>query len=87
MCADVTKWLKELGLGQYAVFVERDIDWDLLPNYHETLIYIGVSSPGHRLRIIKAAKSIQGELVNSALPQRLLTYPQRSPAHGEAERR
>jgi class 3 adenylate cyclase/tetratricopeptide (TPR) repeat protein len=78
MSEDVTKWLGELGLGQYAIaFAESDIDWDLLPELdHETLMHIGVSSPGHRLRILKAAQSFQGG-----------SKEDRSSGHAEAERR
>jgi len=62
MSERVQQWLEQLGLGQYAAaFAEGDIDLDLLPELdHETLIQVGVSSPGHRLRIIKAAKLLAG---------------------------
>ena len=32
MSKQVTPWLEQLGLGQYAaVFEENDLDWELLP--------------------------------------------------------
>ncbi len=61
MADSVTNWLEQLGLGQYATaFAKNDVDWELLPELdQETLIHIGVTSAGHRLRIIKAARSTQ----------------------------
>ncbi|NCF82813.1 MAG: AAA family ATPase, partial [Proteobacteria bacterium] len=59
----VTKWLEQLGLGEYAaVFAENDIDWELLAELdQETLKEIGITSAGHRLRILKTARSLQSE--------------------------
>ena len=55
---DLGEWLKALGLAQYAAdFATNDIDWDLLPELdHETLKDIGVTSAGHRLRLLKAIR-------------------------------
>ena len=49
-------WLESLSLGQYArAFEANDIDTDLLPQVDDqTLMDIGVSSAGHRLRIRNA---------------------------------
>ncbi len=90
MANSVTKWLEQLGLGHYATaFAENDIDWELLPELdQETLIHIGITSAGHRLRIIKAAKSIQADSggvtqsVGSAVES-----PDPPASRGEAERR
>jgi len=59
---DVTSWLQKLGLGDCArAFAENDIDRDLLPELdHQTLKDIGISSAGHRLRILKAARLLRG---------------------------
>lgn len=57
------EWLEKLGLGQHAsAFEENDIGWDLLGDIdQETLKDIGINSAGHRLRILKAAKSLNLE--------------------------
>jgi class 3 adenylate cyclase/predicted ATPase len=57
---DVREWLQSIGLGQYAdSFVVGDIDWELLPQLdHEVLKELGVSSPGHRLKILKAIDTL-----------------------------
>jgi class 3 adenylate cyclase/ABC-type transport system involved in cytochrome c biogenesis ATPase subunit len=66
MSNDVTSWLGQLGLGAYAaLFAENDIDWQLLPELdQETLKDIGITSAGHRLRILKAAGSLKSESTN-----------------------
>ena len=63
MSVKVAEWLENLGLGQYAsTFEENDIGWDLLGDIdQETLKDIGVNSAGHRLQILKAAKSLNPE--------------------------
>jgi class 3 adenylate cyclase/tetratricopeptide (TPR) repeat protein len=63
MSVEVSKWLENLGLGQYAsLFEENDIGWDLLGDIdQETLKDIGVNSAGHRLQILKAAKKLHLE--------------------------
>ena len=50
----------DLELDQYAaVFEENDIGWDLLGEIdQETLKDIGVTSAGHRLRILKGIKTL-----------------------------
>ena len=55
MSGKVSKWLVDLELDQYAaVFEENDIGWDLLGEIdQETLKDIGITSAGHRLRILK----------------------------------
>jgi len=84
----VTKWLDEIGLGQYAsAFADSDIELDLIPELdHETLVHIGVNSPGHRLRILKAAKSLQVDPVEGGRREGLVA-PQQAPEQAEAERR
>ena len=60
LMSDVREWLNSLGLEQYAdSFVAGDIEWEILPQLdHEVLRELGVSSPGHRLKILKAAGSL-----------------------------
>ena len=59
MSDPVSHWLETLGLPQYAApFLDNHIELDLLPDLdHDTLLALGVVSAGHRLRILKAAKS------------------------------
>ena len=56
---NVAEWLGTLGLEQYiTVFVENDVDYTVLPELdHELLKEMGISSIGHRLKILKAAKA------------------------------
>ncbi len=58
--SDVTQWLKQLGLGQYArSFEENDIDRALLSELTDTdLMALGVTSLGHRKRILVASKKL-----------------------------
>jgi class 3 adenylate cyclase/tetratricopeptide (TPR) repeat protein len=60
MSGKVSKWLVDLELGQYAAaFEENDIGWDLLGEIdQETLKDIGITSAGHRLRILKGIKTL-----------------------------
>ncbi len=57
----ISEWLEDLGLSQYAeAFEENDIDWELIGIIdQQTLKDIGIGSAGHRLQILKAAKSLQ----------------------------
>jgi class 3 adenylate cyclase/predicted ATPase len=54
---DVADWLRSLGLGQYAeAFRDHDIDEEVLPHITaDDLVSIGVTSVGHRRRILSAA--------------------------------
>jgi class 3 adenylate cyclase/predicted ATPase len=53
---DVRDWLKALGLGQYAsAFAENDIDFAILNKLTDSdLRELGVSSLGHRKRLLEA---------------------------------
>ncbi|MBR9987324.1 MAG: hypothetical protein KFF68_15580 [Desulfosarcina sp.] len=66
MSKSINKWLEKLDLGQYVdLFAENDIDWELLSELdHESLKDIGVTSTGHRLRIIKAAAFLVQEAID-----------------------
>src|SRR4029077_19226271 len=52
----VADWLEKLGLGQYAQrFAENDIDFALLTKLTDAnLKDIGVTSVGHRMRLLQA---------------------------------
>jgi len=66
---NVTRWLQQLGLGEHAaVFAEHDIDWELLPELDQDVLKeLGISSTGHRLRIMKAVMTLQSESDSTGL--------------------
>ena len=57
---NVTDWLEQLGLAQYAeAFEENAIELAHLPNLdHEVLLSIGVRAAGHRMTILGAAATL-----------------------------
>ncbi len=57
---DVVVWLRSLGLGKYeAAFRENDIDETVLPSLtHETLKDLGVTSVGHRLKLLEGIAAL-----------------------------
>jgi class 3 adenylate cyclase/predicted ATPase len=61
--SDVAQWLGELGLGQYAAaFHDNDIEFELLPRLtDEQLKELGVSSMGHRMKILAAIEKSSGQ--------------------------
>ena len=65
----ITKWLAAIGLQQYAhLFEEHDIDLDVLPDLdHHTLKEMGITSTGHRLKILKKAAQA-AEIVSTPVP-------------------
>ena len=67
----VTNWLEQLGLVQYAhLFVENNLDWELLTDLdHEILKDIGISSAGHRLRILRAAGVLSAQREENRTPR------------------
>ena len=68
--SEVRKWLDSIGLAQYGdAFETNDLDVDLLGQVDDQLLKdIGVSSPGHRLRIRNAiAKLSEQEKSASSL--------------------
>ena len=56
MSIDVADWLRRLGLEQYApAFAANDIDAGVLPELTvDDLIGLGVTSIGHRRRLLAA---------------------------------
>jgi class 3 adenylate cyclase len=60
---DVTDWLRALGLEQYEpAFRENDVDTQVLPRLTaEDLIAIGVTSVGHRRRLLDAIAALDVE--------------------------
>jgi len=60
MSGSVTRWLEQLGLGQYAgAFEENAIELEHLPDLnHDTLKEIGIRAVGHRMTVLKAAVNL-----------------------------
>ena len=56
MSIEITDWLRGLGLEQYApAFRDNDVDSEVLPQLTvDDLISIGVTSVGHRRRLLAA---------------------------------
>ena len=73
---DIAAWLRSLGLEQYEpAFRENDVDAGLLPRLtSEDLKDIGVTSVGHRRRLLDAIAVLQGEADDHA------SAPQQTPA-------
>jgi hypothetical protein len=81
---DVAAWLNRLGLEQYErAFRENDVDSEVLPELtSEDLIGLGVSSIGHRRKLLAAIAALGEGASPVAAPA-----PVRSSAGAEAERR
>src|SRR5246127_1384461 len=82
---DVAAWLQDLGLERYVpAFRDNDIDAEVLPKLTaEDLISIGVSSVGHRRKLLDAIGSL-----GMAVPAAAVTAPAPgAPAQVDAERR
>ena len=85
----VARWLEKLELGKYVdVFVDNDIDEELLPELTDTdLEKLGISSLGHRKKLLKAIAELRGSapIDTPASPKPGLIPP--VPIASEAERR
>src|ERR1700720_1673080 len=82
---DVAAWLQDLGLERYvSAFRDNDIDAEVLPKLTaEDLISIGVTSVGHRRKLLDAIASL-----GMAVPAAVVTAPALgAPAQVDAERR
>ena len=82
---DVAAWLQDLGLERYVpAFRDNDIDAEVLPKLTaEDLISIGVTSVGHRRKLLDAIASL-----GMAVPTAVVTAPAPgAPAQVDAERR
>src|SRR5246127_413783 len=82
---DVAAWLRALGLEQYApAFRDNDVDGEVLPELtSDDLISIGVTSVGHRRKLLAAIASL------GATPPvaTVMAAPRDAPAPADAERR
>ena len=81
---DVSTWLRDLGLANYApAFRAHDIDVEVLPRLTaEDLIALGITSIGHRRKLLDAIAALdQGRAAAAAEPAAAPVRPL------EAERR
>jgi SAM domain (Sterile alpha motif) len=77
---DILVWLRSLGLGKYeAAFRENEIDETVLPSLtHENLKELGVTSLGHRVKLLDAPSLLC--VTTRAVSRPLLTQrPRRAP--------
>ena len=60
---DLAEWLRRLGLEQYeAAFRDNDVDAEVLPKLTaDDLITIGVTSVGHRRKLLAAIGALGNE--------------------------
>ena len=67
---DVAAWLRRLGLEQYApAFRDNDVDGEVLPELTaDDLISIGVTSVGHRRKLLAAIAALGAEPPAAPLP-------------------
>jgi class 3 adenylate cyclase len=82
---DIAAWLHRLGLEQYEqAFRDNDIDDEVLPDLTaDDLISIGVTSVGHRRKLLAAIDAL-----GAAVPVATVTEASRdTPAQADAERR
>src|SRR5271167_397642 len=88
---DIVVWLRSLGLGRYeAAFRENDIDETVLSSLtHETLKDLGVTSVGHRLKLLEAITALRNDESGKARSVDAATTSSTASAHPEdrAERR
>src|SRR5215469_12108388 len=88
---DVAAWLRGLGLDQYAqLFSDNDIDGEILCGMTaEDLKELGISSFGHRRRLLNAITALGGELPSRYVAQSATsaTPAPTSPPTIDAERR
>src|SRR5205085_222950 len=81
----IATWLRRLGLGQYeAAFRANDVDAEVLPELTaEDLISIGVTSVGHRRKLLAAIAALNAR----PPPPDARAAPKDRDAHADAERR
>jgi class 3 adenylate cyclase len=86
---DLAAWLQGLGLEQYApAFRDNDVDGDVLPELTpDDLISIGVTSVGHRRKLLAAIAALGTESPTLAQSTASTTSAPTLPASIDAERR
>ena len=74
----IAHWLKQLGMHEYTQrFAENDIDFDILKDLtDQDLEKIGITSVGHRRRLLRAIADLKGiEKITSEVSARLRHLP------------
>ena len=88
---DIVVWLRSLGLGKYeAAFRENEIDETVLPSLtHENLKELGVTSLGHRVKLLDAIAALRSDASGKTPSVDAATTSSAPSAHPEdrAERR
>ena len=86
---NVAAWLRGLGLEQYApAFRDNDVDGEVLSELTaDDLISIGVTSVGHRRKLLAAIAALGTQPPTVAQPAVSASSAPSSPATIEAERR
>src|ERR1700747_2283671 len=86
---DVSAWLSGVGLGQYApAFRDNDVDGEVLPELTaDDLISIGVTSVGHRRKLLAAIAALGTEPLTVAQSAASATSDATSHPAIDAERR
>ena len=86
MSIEITDWLRGLGLEQYApAFRDNDVDNEVLPQLTvDDLISIGVTSVGHRRRLLAAIAALGASAAAITIPTAPVSD---ASASTEAERR
>ena len=74
---DVAAWLRGLGLEQYApAFRDNDVDGEVLPELTaDDLISIGVTSVGHRRKLLAAIAALGAEPTPTCPPRNPTSTP------------
>jgi hypothetical protein len=86
---DVAAWLRGLGLAQYApAFRDNDVDGEVLPELTaDDLISLGVTSVGHRRKLLAAIAALTTQRLTVAPSAGSATSAPTSPSTSAAERR
>ena len=86
---DVAAWLSGLGLAQYApAFCDNDVDGEVLPELTaDDLISIGVTSVGHRRKLLAAIAALRTQRLTVAPSASSPTSAPTFPSISAAERR
>src|SRR5215813_7052408 len=85
----IAEWLEKLGLGQYAQrFAENDIDFEILSDLtDQDLEKIGVTSLGHRRKLLRAIATLKDVEQNTPAVAGAAALPTTARATDIAERR
>ncbi|MGC2201612.1 MAG: adenylate/guanylate cyclase domain-containing protein, partial [Stellaceae bacterium] len=86
MSTNVADWLRRLGLEQYASeFAANDVDGEILPELTaDDLVGLGITSIGHRRKLLAAIAALRAEAPQSAVET---PTPTAAAISAEAERR